>query len=63
VLVTYAPAGFEGFYRELPEGFGAGKGESLERCVATAARYGCEITGPHPSNMQIALLDKAQRLG
>ena len=43
VLVFLAPAGFERFYREMdavePE---------VERLVATAARYGCEITGPAP---------------
>lgn len=44
VFVLFVPAGFEGFYREL----GAADASSLglERPVATAARYGCEITGP-----------------
>lgn len=46
LLTVYTPAGFEGFYREVDQaGGGAG---TLERWVATAARYGCEITGPHP---------------
>ena len=41
VLSVLTPAGFEGFYREL-----AGAAPDLDRLVATAARYGCEITGP-----------------
>ena len=45
VLTVLAPAGFEGLYRELGEEPRAG-GAELERLVATAARYGCEITGP-----------------
>src|SRR4051812_40859970 len=40
MLVVLTPAGSEGFYRELAVGM------TLERQVATAARYGCEITGP-----------------
>ncbi len=44
VLVVLTPAGFEGCYRELD---GAAV-PALERLVATAARYGCEITGPPP---------------
>ena len=43
VLTVLTPAGFEGFYREL-----TGAASDLERLVATAARYGCEITGPPP---------------
>ena len=43
VLSWVAPAGFEGFYREM----GALRSE-VERLVAAAARYGCEITGPAP---------------
>lgn len=39
-LVLLAPAGFEGFYRELTGTM------ALERLMAIAARYGCEITGP-----------------
>ena len=42
VLVFLTPAGFEGFYREMRV-VGA---QQVERLVATAARYGCEITGP-----------------
>ena len=41
VLTVLTPAGFEGFYREL-----AGAAADLDRLVAVAARYGCEITGP-----------------
>ncbi len=43
VLVFLAPSGFEGFYREM-----SGIGSETERLVVTAARYGCEITGPAP---------------
>ena len=43
VLAVLTPAGFEGFYRDL-----SGAAPDLERLVATAARYGCEITGPPP---------------
>jgi quercetin dioxygenase-like cupin family protein len=43
ILALLTPAGFEGFYHDL----GAGQAlPSLEQLVATAARYGCEITGP-----------------
>lgn len=50
LITVYTPAGFEGFYRELGEGAPPAAGDvyGLERWVATAARYGCEITGPHP---------------
>ncbi len=41
VLAVLTPAGFEGFYRDT-----SGVPPDLERLVATAARYGCEITGP-----------------
>ena len=41
VLTVLTPAGFEGFYRELTDAT-----PDLDRLVATAARYGCEITGP-----------------
>ena len=41
VLTVLTPAGFEGFYRELADAT-----PDLDRLVATAARYGCEITGP-----------------
>jgi quercetin dioxygenase-like cupin family protein len=51
LLTVFTPAGFEGFYREmshttLPQG----NGRNIEQWVATAARYGCEITGPHPGH-------------
>ena len=52
LLIFLLPAGLEGCYRELgqlagePDG-GPGKGsDRVERLVATAARYGVEITGP-----------------
>ena len=45
VLAALTPAGFEGFYREV-----AGAAPGLERLVALAARYGCEITGPPPTS-------------
>ena len=46
LLTTLAPAGFEGFYRELG---GNGCHElPLDRLVALAARYGCEVTGGLP---------------
>ncbi len=45
VLTVLAPAGFEGFHRELGE---PSAGEVLERLVITAARGDCEITGPPP---------------
>lgn len=44
VLTLFLPAGFEQFYAEL----GAAPWSAVERSIATAARYGCEITGPHP---------------
>jgi quercetin dioxygenase-like cupin family protein len=48
LLTVFTPAGFEGFYREL--GQAGGDVYILERWVATAARFGCEITGPHPGS-------------
>ena len=44
VLTVLTPAGFEGIYRDL-----AGAARDLDRLVAIAARYGCEITGPPPA--------------
>ena len=46
VLAALTPAGSEGFHRELGEPSACGA--ALERLVAVAARYGCEITGPAP---------------
>lgn len=43
VLTLLTPSGFEGVYRELGE---IPMGAGVERLVAMAARYGCEITGP-----------------
>ncbi|MDQ4076710.1 MAG: cupin domain-containing protein [Chloroflexota bacterium] len=50
VLTLFAPAGFEGFYHELEQTASgvAGNAYRLEQWVTTAARYGCEVTGPHP---------------
>ena len=50
LLVLFTPAGFEGFYQELDAEKLRLQGEAtnIERWVATAARYGCEVTGPHP---------------
>jgi hypothetical protein len=46
MLVFVVPAEFEGFYREVGA-LGASPPDAA-RLVATAARYGCEITGPTP---------------
>jgi quercetin dioxygenase-like cupin family protein len=48
VLTMLAPAGFEAWYGEA-EATTLWNGD-LDRIVATAARYGCEITGPRPSH-------------
>ena len=49
VLSYFAPAGFEGFYSELGA---AAIAPDVERLVATAARYGCEIVGPAPERVR-----------
>ncbi len=46
VLTVMAPAGFEAWYGEA--GPAVPWSGELEQVVAAAARYGCEITGPHP---------------
>ena len=52
LLVFLLPAGLEGCYRELDQAARAADGapdkgsHQVERLVATAARYGVEITGP-----------------
>jgi hypothetical protein len=46
MLVFVVPAGLEGFYREV--GALGASPPDVERLVAMAARYGCEITGPTP---------------
>ena len=48
VLTVLTPAGFEGLHRELGAMVPAA-GAGVERLVATAARYGCEISGPPPA--------------
>ena len=45
LLVILAPAGPEGFYRELGE-----VGADVERLICIAARYGVEITGAAPED-------------
>jgi hypothetical protein len=49
VLTILTPAGFEGFHREWAATAAGAASPSLERLVALAARYGCEITGPPPT--------------
>jgi len=44
VLTLFLPAGFEQFYTEL----GPTPWRDVERAISTAARYNCEMTGPHP---------------
>ena len=46
VLTILTPAGFEGFHREWGAPAVGVAAPDLERLVALAARYGCEITGP-----------------
>ena len=49
VLTVMAPAGLEAWYGEArPATPWSG---ALEHVVAAAARYGCEITGPHPGRL------------
>jgi quercetin dioxygenase-like cupin family protein len=49
LLVFLTPAGFEHFYLDMQRAAAdSAAAAQLERLVATAARYGCEITGPHP---------------
>jgi quercetin dioxygenase-like cupin family protein len=49
VLTIYVPGGFEGFVRELGSLAIRTLGSyELERLIAVAARYGCEITGQPP---------------
>jgi quercetin dioxygenase-like cupin family protein len=47
ILTAFAPAGFEGFYRENDAApWASDTSIAIERLLATAARYGCDITGP-----------------
>ena len=49
LLVVMAPAGLEGYYRELGQpGDGDCVYQDAERLVVVAARYGVNITGPPP---------------
>lgn len=46
LLTSFAPAGLEGWYGE---GDAASPWQRpLEQIIVGAARFGCEITGPHP---------------
>jgi hypothetical protein len=42
LLTAFTPAGFEGFFRETADA----TPDDLGRLIATAARYGAEVTGP-----------------
>ena len=62
VLTFYTPGGFEGYVREMSvphpgAGAHAGAAHEVERMIAVAARYGCEITGPPPANRAQATVD------
>jgi quercetin dioxygenase-like cupin family protein len=48
ILTTFAPAGFEGFYRDADQdaAWADTTPLAIERMLATAAHYGCAITGP-----------------
>ncbi|MGH3087529.1 MAG: cupin domain-containing protein [Rubrobacteraceae bacterium] len=46
VLCTYTPAGFEEFLVEMDGIMASSSG--VERLIAAAARYGCDITGEPP---------------
>jgi quercetin dioxygenase-like cupin family protein len=50
LLTMLTPAGFERFYQEYDTVTARSQMAlpSLEQVVTLAARYGCEITGPHP---------------
>jgi hypothetical protein len=52
VLTLYTPGGFEGCLREMSAPHPAGESATyeIERMIAVAAQYGCEITGPPPAN-------------
>lgn len=62
LLLVTAPAGIEGYYREL----GTTDATDVARLVATAARYGISITGPGPvttpeKRLVAGLGDRGQR--
>ncbi len=52
VLTMFAPAGFENFYRNDDQAapWADTTPIEIERLLATAARYGCDITGPRPGH-------------
>lgn len=49
LLVMLVPGGYEGYLREMDRSQAASDALAVERMVATAARYGVEITGPPPA--------------
>lgn len=51
ILTMFTPAGFEAWYRDVSGA--APWSDTLEQVVGTAARYGCEITGPHPGRPSV----------
>jgi quercetin dioxygenase-like cupin family protein len=50
VLTLYTPGGFEGYLREMSTAHPSAPDATreVERMIAVAARYGCDITGPAP---------------
>lgn len=50
LLLVFTPAGFEQLYQEMGTAtpWIAREPYGLDRWVAKAARYGCEVTAPHP---------------
>ncbi len=47
ILTVFSPAGFEGFYRDNDAApWASDTSIEIERLLATAAHYGCDITGP-----------------
>ena len=67
LLVFLLPAGLEGCYRELDQAARGADGapgegsDQVERLVATAARYGVEITGPgEPCHRESGRLDEGR---
>jgi quercetin dioxygenase-like cupin family protein len=59
VLAAYLPAGFEGFFREAADL----AADDLDRLIATAARYGCEVTGPPLEPLQIDFCSSTEARG
>jgi quercetin dioxygenase-like cupin family protein len=55
VLTMLTPAGFERFYQERDAA--PMESAAIEPLVTLAARYGCEITGPHPGRPANRVVD------